>query len=248
MSWLDGAHQIARLTHIGVGALGLLVFWAPILLRKGGRAHRYTGRVYTWIDAIVLATAAIGAAYYLWSWNVRGLGPREIPSEYAIMLVLAFLTLVSFALLLQGRGAIVAREQPSRLRTPLHLGVHVLTLAASAALVLYALHFAPPNALILYAVSVLGVLTAYEGLSYVAKTTATPEKWVFQHLNGMLGTGVAFYTAFGVFGAHRLIGVSAADAGWLSVLPWLLPAVVGVPATMWWKRRLARGYLSARAA
>jgi len=248
MSWLEDAHQVARLTHIGFGALGMLVFWAPILLRKGGRAHRLAGRVYTWIDVVVLATAAGGAAYYLWTWRLRGLGPREIPAEYAIMLVLAFLTLVSLALLLQGRGALIAREQPARLRTPLHMGVHILTLAASIALVIYALALAPPNALILYAVSVLGLLTAYDGLSYAAKHAATPAEWVFHHLNGMLGTGIAFYTAFGVFGAYRLVGISAAEAGWLSALPWLLPALIGVPATMWWKRRLTRGYLAAHTA
>jgi hypothetical protein len=246
MGWLDDAHQIARIAHIGVGALGLLVFWAPILLRKGGGAHRFAGRVYTWIDVVVLATAAVGAAYYLWTWWLRGLGPSEIPGQYAIMLLLAFLTLVSLALLLQGRGAVVARERPSRLRTPLHLGVHLLTLAASGGLALYAYHLAPPNALILYAGTVLGVLTAYDGLSYAAKASATPEQWVYHHLNGMIGTGVAFYTAFGVFGANRLIDISAAEAGWVSLLPWVLPAAIGVPATIWWKRRLTRGFLAAR--
>lgn len=243
MDFVEGAHLGVRNTHIAVGIAGLLVFWAPILLRKGAPAHRLAGRMFTWIDAIVIATAAFGAAYYFVTWHMRGLGPREIPAMYAIMLVLAFLTLVSLAMLLQGRGALIAREQPARLRTPLHLGVHILVLAASLAIVGYAIYFAPPNALILYAVAVLGLLVTYDGLSFVLRTHATPEQWVFHHLNGMIGAGVAFYTAFGVFGASRLMGIAADQAGWLSVAPWLLPAAIGVPATMWWKRRLTNDYL-----
>ena len=39
-------HSWLRAVHIGAGFLGLAVFWLPLLLRKGSRAHVMCGRVF----------------------------------------------------------------------------------------------------------------------------------------------------------------------------------------------------------
>ena len=48
----------------------------------------------------------------------------------------------------------------------------------------------------------------------------------------MLGGGVAVHTAFLVLGAGRMFGI-ALD-GPAAIVPWLLPTVVGVPASAIW--------------
>ncbi|WP_228552262.1 DUF2306 domain-containing protein [Gracilibacillus salitolerans] len=45
------------LLHIIAGFLALLVFWIPILVRKGGKIHRTIGWVYTCSMAMVALSA-----------------------------------------------------------------------------------------------------------------------------------------------------------------------------------------------
>ena len=56
----------------------------------------------------------------------------------------------------------------------------------------------------------------------------------------MFGTGIAFHTAFLVFGASRLFGYYL--RGPLALLPWILPPLIGGLAARWYiaslKRRL----------
>ena len=52
--------------------------------------------------------------------------------------------------------------------------------------------------------------------------------WLTEHLGAMLGAGIAFHTAFGVFGSARLIDFESGSL--LSIAPWILPTLVGVPA------------------
>ena len=60
-------------------------------------------------------------------------------------------------------------------------------------------------------------------------------------MGSMLGCGIAFHTAFIVFGAQRLWAYEL--AGPLAVVPWLLPTVIGIPAivirTGYYRRKFA---------
>ena len=64
--------------------------------------------------------------------------------------------------------------------------------------------------------------------------------WLYSHLGSMLGGGIAFHTAFAVFGIQRLIAYELPGA--LTVLPWLLPTIVGVPAIIAWTRHYQRRF------
>ncbi len=68
----------------------------------------------------------------------------------------------------------------------------------------------------------------------------SPRGWMYEHLGAMLGAGIAFHTAFAVFGASRLFDIGL--TGWVSVIPWVLPAAVGIPATIIWTRSYRRRY------
>jgi hypothetical protein len=52
--------------------------------------------------------------------------------------------------------------------------------------------------------------------------------WWYEHLGSMIGTGIAGYTAFLVFGAARLLPSVARSQ--LYTLFWVLPTLIGVPA------------------
>jgi len=52
-------------------------------------------------------------------------------------------------------------------------------------------------------------------------------RWWYEHLGSMIGTGIAGYTAFVVFGAARLLPSVARSQ--LYTLFCLLPTLIGVP-------------------
>jgi hypothetical protein len=63
---------------------------------------------------------------------------------------------------------------------------------------------------------------------------------MFEHMTAMLGAGVAFHTAFAVFGLGRLFGLAPQGAWWF--LPWIVPAAVGVPTVIAWNVASRRRY------
>ena len=71
--------------------------------------------------------------------------------------------------------------------------------------------------------------------------------WFYSHMGSMLGGGIAFHTAFIVFGAQRLWAYEL--AGSFAVVPWLLPTVIGIPAIVIWTGYYRRKFApAARAA
>jgi hypothetical protein len=52
--------------------------------------------------------------------------------------------------------------------------------------------------------------------------------WWYQHLSSMIGTGIAGYTAFIVFGGRRLFAPLVQSRYF--VLLWILPSAIGSPA------------------
>ena len=55
----------------------------------------------------------------------------------------------------------------------------------------------------------------------------------YKHMEEMVGSGIAFHTAFLVFGARRLFGSALIQGTW-SFLPWILPIALGLPALHFW--------------
>ncbi len=65
-----------------------------------------------------------------------------------------------------------------------------------------------------------------------------PREWLFKHVQQLCGTGVAFHTAFIVFGASRLFGFQW--SGPWALVPWVAPPVIGTVLIAWYVRRLRR--------
>jgi hypothetical protein len=52
--------------------------------------------------------------------------------------------------------------------------------------------------------------------------------WYYAHMGNMIGAGIAFHTAFLVFGSNRLFSYEL--PGLWRIVPWILPAAIGIPA------------------
>ena len=64
--------------------------------------------------------------------------------------------------------------------------------------------------------------------------------WFYSHMGSMIGGGIAFHTAFAVFGAQRLWDYSLEGA--LGIVPWILPALIGIPGTVLATRNYKRKF------
>jgi hypothetical protein len=144
---------------------------------------------------------------------------------------LLYLVLITFVPVYHGVRVLATRRNPEQLRTPLHTTLNLLAIAGSVAMLSLGLWFRQP---VFLALSPVGFLLGRNGLSFARKPCATPMAWWYEHMNAMLGGGIAFHTAFLVLGAGRLLNFQL-DGAWAAV-PWVLPTVIGVPATSIWIR------------
>lgn len=230
----------ARFIHIAFGALALAAFWIPIFARKGGRLHIQAGKVFVRSAYVVLTTAALALTARVTALLLAGRGPDDDPGLFAFIVFLAYLTFVTYATVRQGMGVLRHKRDPAALRTPFNQVLAYCMIAASALLIAYALIQSPPNKLLLFALSPIGALGGIGNLRYMNGAPPSARAWFYEHLGAMLGAGIAFHTAFAVFGATRLFDIGL--TGWVAVIPWVAPTVIGVPAIIIWTAYFRRKF------
>lgn len=194
--------------HIAAGASAFLLAPLALIAAKGGRAHRFWGRVYFWAMAVVAATAMVMAIY------------RPV-------LFLALVAVFSFYSAFAGYRVLgqKAAYRGEKVATKLDWFAAVFTFATSAALAfLGAAHPSLVQRLGIPAV-VFGCLGMWIAASTAWQFVYPPREkmfWWYAHLGGMIGSYIAAWTAFSVV----TIGPRLHGAWWI----WLVPTAVGVPA------------------
>jgi hypothetical protein len=224
--------------HIVAGILGLAAFWTPAVAKKGGVVHVSVGRVFVWATCVVAATGTVMAALLLADPLAIRRPSRPVSPERAAAIAteirltttfLFYLLLITFTPVYHGVRVLATRRSPERLRTPFHTLVHAASIAASVAMV--ALGALKGQTVFLF-MSPIGFLLGAGGLMFARRPYPTPMAWWYEHMGSMLGGGIAFHTAFLVLGAGRLLGLRL--DGMAAVVPWLLPTLIGLPATAIW--------------
>lgn len=231
---------ILRYVHVIFGFAGLAAFWVPIVAAKGSRVHRRFGRVFAICAYVVLASALVSVGLNLAPYAGPNLAAADHPTSFAFWLFLGYLAVVTGVIVHHGEGVLKAKRAPEKLRTPLRLTLAVLAMAASAGLIAVAVSFDSSARIILLALAPIGLLSGWGILNYLRGKNPSPRAWMYEHLGAMLGGGIAFHTAFAVFGSARLFDLGL--SGWVAVIPWILPAAIGVPATVLWTRHYRRKF------
>ena len=245
---LDSIHTALRLSHIVVGFVCLLLFWVPVLAKKGGRLHITAGKIYVACGYFLIATAYISC---LWAISSPGtFAPEYVGSATAevaverianvrflmsILFVLATWILISLVL---GIRVLSARRDVSSLSKGLVRPVFWYSIVVDVVAVCFGGAHLMAGGDSKYALPVLlgivGCCDALGNLKFIRNPSPTPMAWWYKHMECMLGTGIGFYTAFSVFGLTRLYGLQL--SGWTQLVPWLLPTLIGVPAVHLWTR------------
>jgi uncharacterized membrane protein len=212
--WIRGLLGV----HVLAGMVSFVM--APIALAtaKGGRSHRRWGAVYFWAMAVVAATATVLSLY------------RPI-LFLALVAVFSFYAAFSAYRVLGQKGTVRGEAQ-----------VTAADWAAAAITFVTSLALAGCGWLRPHWVQGLGVPAIVFGLIGMrlgAKDMwrfSHPRKekmfWWYEHLQGMMASYIAAWTAFLVVTVGRFV-----HAWWL----WIVPTAIGVPAialtTAYYKRK-----------
>ena len=242
-------HDLLRALHIATGFVGLAAFWIPALARKGGRLHVGAGRVFA-ACAYVVALSALGSTSWALlhpsSWAGEPVRLSEIPADQIMFVaILGFLALLLLGGVETGVRAMRTRHQPDRFASRRLRFLGLAQAAAGLALFVFGLfHVVRGGGGLFWIPVALGGATAagyFEDRRSLANPRPTPMAWWYTHMGGMVGSGIAFHTAFLVFGGQRLWGGALMQGAW-SFLPWILPSVLGFPALHVWTRYYKRKF------
>lgn len=234
--------------HVAAGFIGLVAFWFPAFAQKGGPLHVRMGRLFEYCAYFVAATALVIALLTLASPfgthpEARPADPSQIPAALAELrffeAFLGYLAVITFATVYHGVRVMKTKREPEALRTPFHTATGVISMAAGAGVLILGLTFDSGGRWILLALSPIGLLVGLGMLRYARRPKGRMEHW-YEHLGGMIGGGIAFHTAFAVFGIQRFIDYSL--EGILGYLPWILPTVIGTIAITLLQRHYRRKF------
>jgi len=207
--------------HVTAGASSFLLAPVALITAKGGKQHKRWGMVYLWSMGMVAATALPMALY------------RPV-------LFLALVAVFSFYAAFSGYRVLklkeLARGGSAR---PIDWIAGGITFVSSACLALFGI-FKPAwvqnFGIVAVVFGCLGMRLAYmQMLSFVRKPK---EKmfWWYTHLGNFIGSYIAAWTAFSVVTLEPLFHTA-------SIIVWLWPTAVGVPAivltTIYYKRKFA---------
>ncbi len=237
---MNNLGDLFRFVYVAFGAIGLFAFWIPVFAKKGAVNHVRYGKIFVWSAYVVLAAASIALGTRVFGLIQQGLGPADEPTLFAFIVFLGYLTLVTFVIVRHGMNVLKSKGNPTELRKPLNIAFAYGAVLASVAVILYALLVDPPNKILLFALSPIGLGNGYAQLRYMRAVGLSRRAWMYEHLGAMLGAGIAFHTAFAVFGASRLFDIGL--TGWVAVLPWVAPAIIGISAITIWTRHYQRKF------
>jgi uncharacterized membrane protein len=209
------AFDVALFVHVAAGSTALLVFWVPLVTRKGGRMHRRAGWVYATAMMFLAVTALVVCAGRLLDGRVEN-------DRSAIFF--AYVSLFSAISTVAGLRALSSRLGSRALGA----AFSVALLAGGLALGTWGLLIAVP----LYAAfGALGVVTAGAQLRFIVRPPESPLARVVEHMNGMGISCIATLTAFLVLNASHL-GLRP-----YGLLTWLVPSAIGAVLLVVAKRR-----------
>ncbi|TMP26430.1 hypothetical protein CWB99_19190 [Pseudoalteromonas rubra] len=233
-------HQFSLVIHIIVGSCALILFWVPVLAKKGSKIHNQAGRAYTYSMQLVAISGilccflvlvdpiTIYQAGYSQAQN-KALFIETARERASFLLMLSFLVLTSVM-----HGVRVLQDKVSRQSlTRLDMIANYIALCCSA---LYVGYLGSRGGHVLYTVfSVISLVIVIRMMRYSFAQTVKPKQWVIEHLSAMIGSGIAAYTAFSAVGGRYLFVELLGEQAVL--MAWLAPTVIGTIGLVITKRR-----------
>jgi hypothetical protein len=217
------AYHFALYCHAGLGVLALASFWTAALARKGSAPHKLAGKAYV----LVMAGLLLPAIPLSW----RAL--LHLSTVFGLFLF--YLVLITGTALWRAWTAVRRKRDFAAYANAAFRRLGWANIGAGAAILGVGAATTQP---VLLGFSVVGILGGRGMLGLAQDGPPHARWWMAEHINAMLGCGVATHIAFLLIGLPRVL-----PADWngpaLQTFGWLAPLAVSALAG----RLLARKYL-----
>ncbi len=214
--------------------MALLVFWIPIVTKKGGKTHNRIGWVYVYAMATVAVTALYLGIYRIFIEQGNDL------ERVSFSWFLIFISILSGASAWYGIRVLRFKQRKERHRSIVDLGFPLLLVGSGIAISLYGFQIGFP---LLQYFPIVGIVVGTTHLLYWLRSPRLKGHWIIEHLGGMLACCISTITAFTVFGAPRLLNVDS-----VGFILWIIPSLVMTPLIIGFSTYYARKYNRPRSA
>ena len=239
-------HQYLVILHIIVGSAALVLFWLPMVARKGSKNHLFYGKIYVWSMYIVSITGLITSIMVL----IDPIGIRHpgeffeparaysLAAEHRLSsLFLLMLSLLVFMNVRQAVAVLRAKADRASLKTWYNLATAGI-LAITGGIVAF---LGWNNGRILLTIfGIISLIVAISFLRYLFKKEIKQREWIIEHLGAIIGSGIGAYTAFFAFGGRYFL--ASILPGQLQIIPWITPAVVGLFLTFIFTKKFRKQF------
>ncbi|AMW05351.1 hypothetical protein [Gemmatimonas phototrophica] len=231
--------------HVTTGAVGLLLFWIPVLGKKGSPTHRKFGEWYARL-MLVTASMAIGmASTTLLSPIVTH--PKQVALNWPqsriegifgwMMLYLAIMTI---HLVWHGIATIRNKKNHPANRHWANVSLNVFTIFAA---LVCAYRGWLINETLMMGFSLVGIASGLTNLWFIYTPEPSRIAYQLEHIKSIVGSGISVYTAFMAFGFVRLNPGNA-----LNPKMWAIPLGVGLVIIIYQQTRLRLAFRRPRSA
>ncbi len=239
-------HQTAFITHIVVGGFALILFWLPILAKKGSQQHKKYGQYFVngmyaisisgFIMTILVLSDPIGVREPLRNLTVEA--ANSLARENRLFATFLFmLSLLVFNCVYHSVAVLKAKQNRAQLKNATHVGLNVFLILASIIVGIIGIQI---NFALFMVFSGLCLFNAIGCLKYIFKANIKQREWIIEHMSGIFGAGIGAYTAFFVFGGSRIFTMLL-DAN-SQIILWVLPGVVGLVASAIWSKKFTKQF------
>ena len=206
--------------HIAFGFAAFAIAPVALVTRKGGAAHRRWGRAYFWAMSGVAATALVLSAVL----PILFLALVAIFSFYAAFAAYRVLYLKDLA----SGGRPKTIDCAAGLVTLIgSLTLGVLGILAPSLMGIGVVRVAGrPVSVVAVAFGIVGVALAVLTMRHFVRRPREKMFWWYAHMQGMLASYVAAWSAFSAVNLTRVFG----PVWWV----WLWPTLLGTPAIVIW--------------
>lgn len=240
------AFEVLIAIHITLGAPGLLCFWLPLIVKKGGAQHRFWGRIFV-VSMLGAAIAAMGMA----TLSVIAPMPThphliehpEFSDPELVRVVfgwmMLYLAILTINLAWYAWSCSRNKRDMASNRRPLNIALQVILTVAAVNCAYQGFMIGLP---LLMGFSIVGFATVATNIHFMYRRNPRPIDWLLEHIKAIIGTGISVYTAFFAFGAVRIMPEAA-----LSPALWSVPLITGLLLILYHQRKVLVAYDRRRA-
>gem|GEM_PF-117456 len=233
--------KLFLIVHVTTGAVGLVLFWVPVLTRKGAAAHRKYGAAFSYL-MFVTATMAFGMGTCTILAPVAThphltQRPEWIQGIFGWMML--YLSILTVSLVWHGLASVRNKRQHLVNRRWPNVSLNGLVIGA-------ALYCAYRGWLIdetlMMGIAVVGVASGITNLYFIFTDAPPRITYQLEHVKAAVGAGISVYTAFMAFGFVRFMPSNA-----LNPKMWSIPLIVGLAIIIYHQMRIRLTQRSATA-